>query len=78
MGRALKSFKFATICKVSSDWPLFIVLLGLKQFGHVGKALGGGGVADRPPQVKERLSTLKGGGAPEKIQLSVYLEKNTA
>ena len=29
MGRALKAFKFATICKVSSDWPCFIVPLGL-------------------------------------------------
>ena len=29
LGRALEAFKFATICKVSSDWPLFIVLLGL-------------------------------------------------
>ena len=24
LGRALKAFKFATICKVCSDWPLFI------------------------------------------------------
>ena len=36
LGRALKTFKFANICKVSSDWPLFIAVFLLAFFSVAG------------------------------------------